>query len=50
MLFLFTGIAVPSHAAAETTVAVHVGRSHYRQHRRHLVVYYRHGRRYRSYR
>jgi len=51
MLFMFAGVYTPSQAAAaETHVLVSVGHTHHRHYRRHYVVYYRHGRRYRVYR
>ena len=52
-LLMFAGVYTPK-AKAETHIAVSVGHTHhryYRRHsRRHYVVYYRHGRRYRVYR
>ena len=52
-LFVFAGVLAPLQAnAADTHIAVSVGHTHHRHyyHRRHYVVYYRHGRAYRSYR
>jgi hypothetical protein len=46
MLFVFAGVYAPPQADAKVVVVV----TAHRRHRRHLVVVYRHGRRYRVYR
>jgi hypothetical protein len=56
MLFVFAGVlTAPQAKAADTHIAVSIGHAHHRHYyrhyyRHHYVVYYRHGRRYRSYR
>jgi hypothetical protein len=49
-LFMLAGVYTPLQATAETHIVVSVGHVHHRHYRRHYVVVYRHGRRYRSYR
>jgi hypothetical protein len=51
VLLMLAGVYTPPQAvAADTHIAVTVSHVHHRHYRRHYVVYYRHGRRYRVYR
>jgi hypothetical protein len=50
-LVMLAGVVSPTQArAADAHIVVSVGHTHHRHYRRHYVVVYRHGRRYREYR